>query len=533
MPAPSSPTTHVSPQPRLHAIRATYRGAVFINFLTILLPALYGTLSKLWIAQLAPSQVVTVDLYTYVGVITEVVNEGLSRVAYNVIGDKQKGMDARRGLSGTLIVVQAVLGALLSVIFVSAAPSFASVFVPEEVRESSITYVRIAAFSSLFSVLQYATETATRSLDRPDIPLVINVLKTVLNIALDLIFLSTFRVYSGTPTANTQGGLRLFCDGMAALAGIAYFFYSARGPGMMPSLGALKELARPAVFTFSESAIRNALYLWQVAKIVSLGADYATAWGVFNTIRWGILMVPANAFEQAALAFVGHRWGEYKAQGRVSSGDGMDKEHGGKGNHSRDGRTVDVDVTQGSVEKDNNDADATESDNGIDTDSMAGSTTPNVVTLKYVTHPALVSFGLTFIVELALALLMSFVLIKPFARYLSSSESVAELTTTLFHQLDWCYVLFTLQLQLVAILLATRLDIWFVTALTTNILWVLPWCIALQVGAVPEDRAWWFYGFIFGGGLVFDFGVVLVALAFWRWAVQRNWRVKWLSALHD
>ncbi|KAI8815837.1 uncharacterized protein EV422DRAFT_623934 [Fimicolochytrium jonesii] len=495
MPVPSAPVTR--PEPRLQAMRATYYGAVLINFLTLLLPALYGTLSKLWIAQLAPSQVVTTDIYTYVGVVTEVVNEGLSRVAFNVIGDKEKGMEKRRGLSWTLILAQSVLGTALSVFFV---------------RENSITYVRIAAFSSLFSVLQYATTTATRSLDRLDIPLLISALSTVLNIILDLIFLSTFRVYKGTPTANTQGVLRLFCDGAAAFAGIAYFFYT--------------------VFTFSESAIRNALYLWQVAKIVSLGSDYATAWGVFNTIRWGIMMVPASAFEQATLAFVGHRWGEYKAQAKVSSGDSVDEEEGGK-DEPRIVAADDIDKTQGSLEteSDSGDGDVDKIEDGSDSSSIADSSGPKLIMLKYVTRPAQISFLWTLAIELILALLMSFALIKPFALYLSSSSTVAELTTTLFHQLDWCYVLFTLQVQLVAVLLATRLDIWFMTALTTNILWVLPWCIAFQIGAVPVEKAWSFYALVFGGGLVFDFAVVVLTLGVWWWAVRRDWRVKWLSVL--
>ncbi|KAG8825493.1 hypothetical protein FRC19_011285, partial [Serendipita sp. 401] len=44
-----------------------------------------------------------------------------------------------------------------------------------------------------------------------------------------------------------------------------------------------------------------------------MSADYATAWGVFNTIRWGLIMVPVQALEASTLAFVGHRWGSWRA----------------------------------------------------------------------------------------------------------------------------------------------------------------------------------------------------------------------------
>jgi len=43
-----------------------------------------------------------------------------------------------------------------------------------------------------------------------------------------------------------------------------------------------------------------------------MGQTYATAWGVFNTIRWGIVMVPISALHETTNTFVGHRWGDFK-----------------------------------------------------------------------------------------------------------------------------------------------------------------------------------------------------------------------------
>lgn len=71
-----------------------------------------------------------------------------------------------------------------------------------------------------------------------------------------------------------------------------------------PNYIALKQLVRAGVFTFTESAVRNALYLWLISNIVSMGNTYATAWGVFNTIRWGLVMVPVQALEASAVTFV-------------------------------------------------------------------------------------------------------------------------------------------------------------------------------------------------------------------------------------
>ncbi|KAL8868233.1 MAG: hypothetical protein Q9174_005121 [Haloplaca sp. 1 TL-2023] len=117
------------------------------------------------------------------------------------------------------------------------------------------------------------------------------------------------------------------CDITAALAGLIYFAYIARGLHRRErddshphgtrlrlfSIDALKALIPPSTYTFIESALRNALYLWLVSSIVSLGETYSTAWGVFNTIRWGLVMVPVQALEASTLAFVGHNWGQWRA----------------------------------------------------------------------------------------------------------------------------------------------------------------------------------------------------------------------------
>ena len=59
-----------------------------MNFFAFLLPALYGTLSKLRVANIDFSMVVTTYVYTYIGVVAEVLNERLPRAAWIIIGDK-------------------------------------------------------------------------------------------------------------------------------------------------------------------------------------------------------------------------------------------------------------------------------------------------------------------------------------------------------------------------------------------------------------------------------------------------------------
>ena len=307
--------------------RKRYTGTLLFNVGAFILPALYSTLSKLWVANIDSSMVATTDAYTYIGVVVEVLNEGLPRAAWNVIGDRSnRSLSERHGLSYTLIAVQAALGLLMSVVFVGAAHNVAAVFVPAKIREASLTYVRIAAFSALSSAVETAVAAATRALDQPDVPLIISSVKFAVNIILDMIIISKFHVPGVTPTVNIQAGTQLACGMVASFAGLAYFVVTTirrrrlialetgtSEPARLSFRG-LKVLARPGFFTFTESAVRNALYLWLISGIVAMGSDYATAWGVFNTIRWGLIMVPVQALEATSLAFGGHAWGAWRRE---------------------------------------------------------------------------------------------------------------------------------------------------------------------------------------------------------------------------
>lgn len=308
--------------PFLLIFLSSFTGALLFNITAFLLPALYATLSKLWVANFDSSMVVTTDVYAYIGVVAEVINEGLPRAAWVIIGDKaSRTLSSRLGLAHTLVLFQTILGMIMSIIFASAAESFASAFVPVTVRDASVTYVRISAFSALSTAIEVAVSNATRALDKPDVPLMISSMKFIINIVLDFLVISKFHVGRFLPTVNIQASIRLACDIVSACVGVIYYLYTNRtrrdDPRLpkvtvSPSFRALMVLARPGLKTFIESAIRNSIYLWLVAGIVSMGSDYATAWGVFSTIRWGLVMVPVQALEATSLTFVGHEWGQWR-----------------------------------------------------------------------------------------------------------------------------------------------------------------------------------------------------------------------------
>ncbi|KAI4249121.1 MAG: hypothetical protein L6R42_009064, partial [Xanthoria sp. 1 TBL-2021] len=450
-----------------------YFGALFFNVLAFLLPALYGTLSKLWVANIDGSLVATTDSYTYIGVVSEVVNEGLPRAAWLIIGDKStRSFHARLGLAHTLILFQSLFGLILSIIFISIARSFAEGFVPGGVRAASLTYVRLSSFAALTSAIETSVASATRALDKPDVPLIISSVKFTVNILLDLLIISKFHVGSLKPSINTQASIRLACDMCSAFAGLLYFVYATsfrsglattHKSALFPSRRALKVLLPPGTITFIESAVRNALYLWLVHGIVSMGSDYATAWSVFNTIRWGLVMVPVSALEATSLAFIGHAWGHWR-------------------------REVGVENRKPKMARRQ---------------------------LVAVVRPALTSIIIALIVEVPLCIFLAVFGCRPFAYYLSNSDAVADITAHMWQTIDWCYMFYAVSTQLAAILLATRPRWFLYQSLLSNVLYVLPWAIVCQETDLRASDAWTYHSVVFGGSLVFSFFSVGTVVALW------------------
>jgi Na+-driven multidrug efflux pump len=415
--------------------------------------------------------VVTTDTYTYISIIAEVLNEGLPRASYLVIGDAaNRTYRERLQLTHTLIVFQSVLGLIMSIGLLAGASTFARGFVPIEVRAVSLKYIRLAAFSALSSAIEYAVNTSTRALDKPDVPLVMSSVKFGVNIMLDLILISKFHVRSVTPTVNMQAGIALACNMTSALAGLAYFVYttsfrrtSRRDDDVLwkntiPSLPALAILFTPGLIFFAESAVRNALYLWLVHGIVGLGSDYATAWGVFSTIRWGLIMVPVMALEATTLTFVGHSWGAFRASA------------------------------------------------------------PSTVTKRQIfdiVRWSIYSVAIVLIIEIPLCLALSFAGAKPFARYLSGSEEVARIAARMWRTIDWCYILYGVSTQLAAILVSTRPKWYLYQSLASNVLYVLPWAIVCQIVELNPGDAWTYHSLVFGGSLVVSFFIIGAVVGMW------------------
>ncbi|KXS20257.1 hypothetical protein M427DRAFT_405693 [Gonapodya prolifera JEL478] len=285
-----------------------------------------------------------------------------------------------------------------------------------------------------------------------------------------------------------------------------------------------KDFVKPGFIFFVESAVRNALYLWLITGIVALACVphklrhltrgssspsavlrsnvYATAWGVFNTIRWGIVMVPSNALEASSSTFVGHAWSTFQT------------------NHVS---VKDVPGTS-SVEPLVPSAISGEPQ----TDSSRDETSLYRITyqsLWLVVKYAFYSGCIVLVTELVLLAVMSAGVAKQFALYLSGDSDAATLTATMWRAMDWCHILFVVSVQMATILLASKPIIYLFTSLMCNICWVMPWCIAVPHLNLTPESALPYHAIIFGGSLVVGFVFTVVSLGVWVWLARRQHKV--------
>lgn len=408
-------------------------------------------------------------------VIAEILNEGLPRAAWTTIGDSSsRTLLQRLSLTHTLLLAQSTLGLILSLCLFGSAHTFAKGFVPDEVRERSIIYVRISAFSALSSAVETAISSSTRALDKPDVPFILSMGKFIVNIILDMLLISTFHVGHHKPTVNLQAIIQLTCNLSSVLISLLYFLFMYSKPHLArpaaPSMSSLAILIRPGIITMVESLVRNALYLWIIHTIVRLGSIHATAWGVFTTIRWGLVMVPVAALEATTLAFVGHNWARWR-------------------------QDVGTQTLQPVV---------------------------SFKTLYAIAKPAATSVCIALLFEIPLCIVMSIFGARSFAKYLSGSDEVASVAAHMWRTIDWCYIMYAVYIQLAAVLLATRPKWYLWQSLGSNFLYVLPWAIVCQVKTIDPRDAWKNHAFNFGGSLVFSFFWVPMVLGAFAWSLMKG-----------
>ncbi|TLD12296.1 uncharacterized protein PgNI_02727, partial [Pyricularia grisea] len=132
----------------------------------------------------------------------------------------------------------------------------------------------------------------------------------------------------------------------------------------------------------------------------------------------------------------------------------------------------------------------------------------------------LIFLAIAFAIKVPVCLFLTYFGVRPFARYLSGFDEVADVTAIMWRTIDWCYIFYAMFTMLATILLTTRPKWYFLQSLISNTLYVLLWAIVCQITSLSANKAWTYYNLVFGKNLVFSFVDICVVDCIWIWTLM-------------
>lgn len=459
-----------------------FLGALAFNALAFLLPASLTTLSKTWLPRTDSSHIGTSNEFQCLDFTSKLLNEGVPRAAWIVIGDTaSRTYSERLRLTHTLMLFQLVISFVVFLLFSMLADLFVTPGLSDENHGRTLAYVRLIAGSMIPSAVETALVISSRALDRPDIPLVISFTNYILNIILGVHLgaILPAEKWGANADLTTQTELTLLCNILSLLAGLAYYVYSAifRSHNLLstsrlrPGLASLSALWQPGMNTLLESLLRNLLSIFATSSIGSMRLLHASSWLIFTDLRWGLLMAPTRAFEAAALTHVAHNWSQLHAQA------GLAAER--------------VRISWGRV--------------------------------RLITQPARAAIALNIALEVPVSIFMGVWAMQHYASWSASNTSdIAQVAGQMWRASGWAYLCYVMSLPVGAVLLASKPRWWLSASLGPQILWVLPWALACSGRKIDQMKARWYYESVFEGTLVVTSVCVMVGMVLWVRSIRRG-----------
>lgn len=299
------------------------------------LPALYSTLSIMWVANIDCSSVQLTQTYTYLQTINEAITEA-GRSCYNVIGDfTNRSRIQKFSLMNTLVSILVIMSFIIVIVISGARVSFVDNFTNGSAHSTAVVYVVIAAWAMFMNTISTLISGCLRSMGYFNLTMYASIIKKSLNIFLDFALISKVRVGWITPTVVTTGWIRFGCEAVAMVFILLVTLLEqwrelkkrdggssstssevARGAVewklLTPSYRNIHVLSSAPVYCFLKSAYRNMIYLILQHNIIQVRPKYVTAFGNFSTIRWGIIMVINQTFEAVFEVFIASVWGDMR-----------------------------------------------------------------------------------------------------------------------------------------------------------------------------------------------------------------------------
>ncbi|KAF9053447.1 hypothetical protein BJ165DRAFT_1340079, partial [Panaeolus papilionaceus] len=256
--------------------------------------------------------------------VAEIFNDGLPRA---VCAERTRSF----GLIYTLITTQCLCGFVLSLVLFGLAPFFARIFAPMEIQEVSANVLSIWAFHATPWLVMTAVTNGVRAYGDSFYPGVEQKFPSIFGFVASSVAGKCVTVSSSYAPLSSPY-LTLFLSNYSqfgACLSILFFILYTRmrlTPSEYRSIrwfscAHFMELYNVGQWTFLESAMRNAVYMWQMHDITSLGLEYALVWATFGVVRRITVDIPVRSLELTTNTFVGNNWRVYLERKKTGSRD--------------------------------------------------------------------------------------------------------------------------------------------------------------------------------------------------------------------
>jgi len=425
-----------------------------------------------------------------------------------------------------MLLVQYAGLLLMAVILLAVAAPFGNALAPPDPTRDTVNYVRLGVASNFFWSIEQTNGLMFRAMGWEKFPLYTAIIKTIVNMILDFVFLGALGDYGGN-TVIVQGSTRATCSCVSAITSTLflvkliydslkrdrissgekwYRFFDIRIVWLWIKFG---------IWPLLESVIRNTFYLTLAYGIVGIGDVEASAWSGFNTIKWSTLMVTVMDCDMTTSALCGKRFGLWRH--RIGAGDEAELpsvavQNRNSMDHDKPVSNLGSVAVLDEVEVDEQRASRWKlwrKENyqrykmrrrkrlEDDPDYMKSDS------VFWVFYPALFFGFLTVLTQVIFILGFSFGGAETFVAWVFGGyvSDISLRITEMWNKIGWTFILLATDTAAKAVVLALSPPVVLVVSAVPNILYNLPWVVYLRGGALQSlsaDAAWLDYSYVFG-----------------------------------
>jgi Na+-driven multidrug efflux pump len=278
------------------------------------IPAIYGLLNRYFIGFMSYESIVTEQSFEALEVIMEIFLEMFPLSILALVAKKYLDTKNVEATVKTALIMQAFITTVFVILNFFLAPYFIDwINTPDSAKTLALTYFRVRALALPFSSLSLIMIISIRSLRKGWLSLILAAISVLLNIILDILFISNFPFslklgLMGSAWNNVLAKISMFL--------ISFFVFIKvlkTDSKILIEQKPARNILNIGKWNGLESLIRNLGYIVGVVAVVNfIGANEPEAIGGYNTamwVMWGIVLIPVMSWTESTQIAIGNAYG--------------------------------------------------------------------------------------------------------------------------------------------------------------------------------------------------------------------------------